>query len=441
MATRSRARTSVQTVVEAAVETRVPPPFERGDVLSGNYEIRGLLGEGGMAWVFEAHDRALNRTVAIKVERFRTSERPSRLQLEAQALAAVRHPALVAVHGLGEHLGTEFLVQERILGATLAQALDERRAAERPFELTEAVEILGQLAECLAAVDAAGGAHRDVKPSNIMLAPNRVVLMDFGVFRPETTRAEELIAGTPEYMAPEAIENRVPRGGWFRVDLYALGIVGYEILAGAPPFVGEVEDVLRQHLSADAPDLTEVRPEMPRRLARLLAEMIAKHPNDRPANAEAVAGELRAIRMQLALGVRERPMSVLIVDDSEDLLSLAEQCIQLVAPSTEVTKTRDARTALEVLRRRLPDLLLVDLDLPGMNGLELCASLRGNVPLSAGMTIVCVSGVAGDDELPILKQLGVRELIRKGRNLPRELGNLMRRYSRRPTLPPPVPRT
>lgn len=436
MGTRIRSRTSVETMVEAVVETMVPPPFERGDLLSGNYEIRSLLGEGGMAWVFEAHDRALNRTVAIKVERTRTSEGPSRLQLEARALAAVRHPSLVVVYGLGVHQGIEYLVQERILGTTLARAIDERRAAGQTFALRETVEILLRLAECLAAVDGAGGAHRDVKPSNIMLAPNRVVLMDFGVFRPETIRIEELIAGTPEYMAPEAIENRVPRGGWFRVDLYALGVVGYEMLTGTPPYTGAVEEVLRRHVTDDVPDVTAVRPDIPRRLARLLQEMMAKQPHERPANAEAVAGELRAIATQLELGVRERPLRVLIVDDSEDVLALAEQCIQLVAPSTEVAKTRDARTALEVLKRGLPDLLLVDLDLPGMNGIELCATLRGNVPLSVAMTIVCVSGVAGDDEIPILKQLGVKELIRKGPNLPRELGNLMRRHGRRGTIPP-----
>ena len=217
---------------EATAATKPAGLFHAGDVLNDLYEIRGKLGEGGMGEVYEAYDRSLGRRVAIKAAR---PDVPVPILGEARALAALRHPGIVAVHGVGEHAGVPYVVMERVPGKTLEAHLQGRRADGTWVTLEEAIDILILVAEALAAVHQAGMAHCDVKPANVILSTgSRVVLTDFGIFRPEIELgAAEVRAGSPHYMAPEAIADDVRPGDRYLVDVYALGVVAHELVAGA----------------------------------------------------------------------------------------------------------------------------------------------------------------------------------------------------------------
>ncbi|MBI2388505.1 MAG: serine/threonine protein kinase [Deltaproteobacteria bacterium] len=271
--------------------------FRVGDVLNDTFEIRGLLGQGGMGQVFDAYDRLLNRNVAIKVAW--PTVGCVAVRKEAQALAAIRHPCIVTVYACGVHDGTEYVVIERIPGEALDTHIRRRTNGGKPFLVDEALDVLATLADGLSVVHRAGIAHRDVKPDNIMLAPSgRVVLMDFGVFMPEFEVARGAGAsGSPAYMAPESINGNIGAGGGFLVDVYAFGVVAFELLTGEIPFPGAtVRDVLLKHMAADAPSVRERRPDVPAALDALIKQLLAKDPFERPQSMEEIAHRLRKVR-------------------------------------------------------------------------------------------------------------------------------------------------
>ena len=286
------------------IDAVVPPTgnlFEIGAVLNDTYELRGMLGQGGMGQVYDAYDRYLSRPVAIKVAW--PTVGASAVRKEAQALAAIRHPSMVVVYASGTHAGTEYVVMERVPGLTLASHIRRRVSSGKPFLVPEAVEILSAVAEGLAAVHRAGIAHRDVKPDNVMLAPSgRVVIMDFGVFVPEFAIAAHTVAsGSPAYMAPETISGTVGGGGGFLVDVYALGVMAFELLTGELPFPGvTAPDVYMKHLSAQVPTVRSRRSEVPLALDHLVSALMTKDPSERPQNLDDVAHQLRAMLVQPA---------------------------------------------------------------------------------------------------------------------------------------------
>jgi eukaryotic-like serine/threonine-protein kinase len=270
--------------------------YQPGAIIDGKYEVRRVLGSGGMGQVFEARDLGLNRIVAVKVAW--PGIGAASLRREAQVLAAFRHPGLATVHGLGTAAdGNDFMVMERLSGASLAEFLDRRQAA--PLPVVEILYLVDGICDALAPVHASGLAHADLKPANIMLLPGgRVVLLDFGIARIEQLRdGGTRISGSPHYMAPEAIRGRVSTGSAHLIDLYALGVIAYVMLAGAPPFdhANPVE-LMMSHLHEAAPRLSDRRADVPAALDQLIAELLAKDPADRPADIEVVRAELRRVR-------------------------------------------------------------------------------------------------------------------------------------------------
>jgi serine/threonine-protein kinase len=273
--------------------------FRIGAVLGEIYQIRGLLGEGGMGQVFEAQDQQLNREVAIKAYWPVTSSVTSGLlRREAQALAAIHHPCLATAFHMGKEGDVEFLVMERIRGVGLDVEMTQRHRIKHRVPMRDTIRILLAIAEALNAVHAAGCLHRDVKPSNVMLAGHeRVVLMDFGLFLPEgELAARPDLAGSPNYIAPESIRDRVMPGAGHLVDLYALGVIAFELLTGRLPFAAQnLEETFDQHLNAPVPDLAMLAPGAPPRLAALTRELLAKEPYERPTSEE-VVWRMRAVR-------------------------------------------------------------------------------------------------------------------------------------------------
>lgn len=429
--------------VSAPISSGFRGPFSRGEVISGTYQITGILGAGGMGVVYEAHDLLLNRAVAVKVP-LAAGDTQS-LHKEAQAMAAVHHPNLVVIHAMGYHRDVAYLVMERVYGMTLESRVDEAWQSGRPIPMEEVIDTLSGITGALTAIHRAGIAHRDIKSANVMLTGSRVVLADFGLVTPEVAvRAGEPIAGSADYMAPELILGLVKPGEGPLVDLYALGVVAFEVLAGRHPFSSEkLQAVLAAHLEKPAPDVRAHRGDTPPDLAQLIRELLAKRPEDRPESSEAVLWRLGAARAALSAQPEPAPMSVMIVDDEPAVCASLQRALTWSLPRVTVDVAHDAEAALQRIKRHPPDVVLVDLQMPGTNGIELAMTLL-SLPLPAPV-IVAMSEEPSHADLSVLRSLGVDELVTKderfGARVADVIGDLRRVRSSRPSsLPAPSAR-
>ncbi|MGB5697144.1 MAG: protein kinase [Polyangiales bacterium] len=396
--------------------------FATGELLDGVYEILHLLGRGGMGQVFEAHDHLLNRRVAIKAAWPNPLSPP--LRNEARALAAFQHPSLVSVHTLGEHRGIDYLVMERVYGVSLTQHAATRWESGDSFTPAEVVQILLPAAEGLSVVHRAGLVHRDIKPDNIMLTPaQRVVLMDFGLVLPEfDVNGKQRVAGSPPYMAPEALLNTAETGSGHLVDIFALGVLAYELLSAERPFAGlTIREVIAAHERGQPAPLAERRSDCPLSLCQVVHEMLSPNPQVRIQSAEAVAWQLRAIRDErtrsdsTTTAIKRRP-SVLIVDDDVDLAKILTFYVRQILGPSDVRVAHDGEEALERVQEKEPDVMLLDLHMPRMNGVELCMQLKGE-RLAQRCAIISVSAGAHEHDVQLLHQLGIHHFIEKGSNL------------------------
>jgi serine/threonine protein kinase len=262
------------------------------------FEVRERIGRGGYADVFCAFDPRLKRTVAIKALRrdlTATAELRERFRREAESIAALRHPNLLPIHDIGERDGTLYLVLAHIHGESLEHYI--RREQQPPID--ECVRIMREVAEALAAAHGAGVVHRDLKPSNIMLegAERRALLMDFGLAgalgeSSSGLTGPGLFIGTPHYLSPEQAAGDITDQ---RADIYALGVVGYELIAGEPPFTDTATAaILMQHLTRMPTPLRQLRADCPHHIADAIERCLAKSPRDRWQTAEAVSAALAA---------------------------------------------------------------------------------------------------------------------------------------------------
>jgi len=265
-------------------------------MLGGRYVLAEVLGTGGMATVWRAHDQVLGREVAAKVLSPAYAADPgflARFEREARHAAAVSHPRLVTVFDSGIDHGTPFLVMELVAGRTLRQVLDEAGA----LPAGQAVAVAAAVCEGLDAAHAAGLVHRDITPANIMLAGGEVKILDFGIARADGTKAGTAtgtVLGTAAYLSPEQAAGQ-PAGP--RSDLYALGCVLFEMLTGGPPFTADSQVAVAYRQVHDDPGPPSARrPGLPASLVQITARLLAKDPADRPTSAAAArAGLLAAL--------------------------------------------------------------------------------------------------------------------------------------------------
>src|SRR5689334_14827290 len=256
--------------------------------LGDQLELGALLGQGGFAAVFRAHDPFLERDVAIKVldpSLAVDAEREEQFLHEARTIAAAEHPHIVPLYSANSTGGLLYLVMRLLPGHSL-----EDRIAEGKLPAAEAARIALECARALAAAHAVGVVHRDIKPANILLDANgNATVTDFGIALVTARPARELLgstAGTPHYMSPEQSLGEQVDG---RSDVYALGVVLFEMLTGTRPFGGRnATEVIAQHISAPIPKVGEREPETPVALGRLVERMLAKDPAGRPTAAELV---------------------------------------------------------------------------------------------------------------------------------------------------------
>jgi uncharacterized RDD family membrane protein YckC len=282
-----------------------------------HFEIRALLGEGGMGTVYLAHDLSLDRPVAIKVLRRELGDKSDlveRLVLEAQAQARLQHPNVVNVYYIGEYAGAPYFAMEYVRGQTLADRISEHG----PIPWPDALEYVIQTTRALLEANERGIVHRDVKPSNLLVCPTRgphgttvglIKVADFGLAA-QTGRQQEHLVGSPYYASPEQLAGKPPD---HRSDIYSLGISFHELLTGTPPFEAESFGEL-VHLHETAPRPVIAADRAPWRLRRLITEMMDPIPAHRPWTYEELLARLQSLRPRelVAGGVAARAMALLV---------------------------------------------------------------------------------------------------------------------------------
>jgi hypothetical protein len=262
----------------------------------GRYEVRAELGSGAFGTVYRAYDPQLDREVALKVPQpgvLNTPSRVGRFLREGRTAARLRHPHIVPVYDAGRDGEHYYIASAFVEGRTLADAL----ADEGRFDLRGAAVVARDLAEALAYAHAQGVVHRDVKPANVMIdASGRPHLMDFGLARrqesEEKLTQDGAVLGTPAYMAPEMAEGQGAEAGTGS-DQYSLGVLLYELLCGEAPFAGPSEMVLFHAIHTEPPPPRELRRGVPRDLQTICLKAMAKRPQDRYRDCQALADDLR----------------------------------------------------------------------------------------------------------------------------------------------------
>ncbi len=390
----------------AAFEPETPAgPFKPGDVLDGVYRILGEIGTGGYGVVYEAQDEHLGRRVALKV----STQANAELGAEAEATSAFHHPGVTRIYGSGSFQGHSYIVMEVLRGQTLWDYVQSKGRFGKTVPVLEAVELLGTVAQTLAVVHAAGLVHRDVKPGNVMIVPDgRIVLMDFGLFLPRAG-VELHPEGTAEYMAPETIRG-IPACP--SADIYSLGVTAYEMLTGEVPFsrIDVLAMVHRQREPKIEP-LRNSRPDVPAVLADLIHEMLDQDPNARP-DAGAVVYRMGRVKHGI-LDRMANGFQVMVVDDDPTVNRLLTMWIGARLPEAKVRNFFDADQALASIRQAQPDVLLLDLNMPNVSGVELCMVMRG-MNLARDCMIVAVSAAAQTYDQMLLRTLGVSRFVPKG---------------------------
>ncbi|MFE9564990.1 Stk1 family PASTA domain-containing Ser/Thr kinase [Streptomyces sp. NPDC006487] len=270
-----------------------------GQTLDGRYRVDARIAAGGMATVYRAVDTRLDRVLALKVMHPALAADPGfvdRFIREAKSVARLAHPNVVAVFDQGTHGPYTYLAMEYVSGCTLRDVLRERGA----LQPRAALDILEPVLAALGAAHRAGFVHRDMKPENVLIGDDgRVKVADFGLVRSvdSVTNTTGSVLGTISYLAPEQIENGVTDT---RVDVYACGVVFYEMLAGSKPHTGaNPAQVLYQHLNEDVPPPSAAVPGLPAALDELVAQATARNPDLRPYDAAALLGLAMDARAQL----------------------------------------------------------------------------------------------------------------------------------------------
>ncbi len=264
----------------------------------GRYEVERLLGEGGMGVLYLARDPVLDRHVALKLLRVNGEDLRRRFMREAQSAGRLQHPNIVTVYDVGDHQGELYIAMEYIDGDTLATLIRD----DLPFSPIRKLDIIDEVADGLGFAHQRGIIHRDIKPANLMISRAGLVkVLDFGIARVSHRDSAEIDAhtliGTPAYMAPEQLEGADIDA---RSDIYAVGLVMYELFSGRRAFAGATTaDVLQQVLGAQVTPVERLLPDIDPELARVIARAMARQPADRYPDLQAMRKDLARARRRV----------------------------------------------------------------------------------------------------------------------------------------------
>lgn len=404
----------VSAVVERAVdESLASVGLKPGDVVDRTYRIERTLGIGGMGVVALAHDERLDRRVAIKLikpELFAFPEMRTFFDNEARAMARVSHPNVVHVYAFGEHGAVPYFVMEYVEGRSVEHWLRSRPADTLP-DLDEAVRILEQTCLGVEAIHASQTVHRDIKPSNLLLEDSgRVRVGDLGVARIlESADSANVVVGSALYMAPEAAlaEEEGPDLA-DRRDIYALGCLAYELFTGRPPFLGATDmNVLSQHVLQDPAPPSVHRPDLPPGYDEIILRALAKNAHRRYAS---VGAFRRAILAEHG-GTRE-PERILIADDDPDWCTIIAESLHTRFPHAQIDLVGNGVEALAAFESQPYSVVLVDLEMPEIDGAKLTLLLR-SLDASQRTPIIVLTAAGGPREWQRLSSFGADAFLVK----------------------------
>ena len=409
----------------------------------GKYEIQAVLGKGGMGVVYKAFDPAISRSVAIKAitkSSLGDSELQhvmSRFRHEAQAVGRLMHPRIVQIYDYGEDDEIAYIVMELVSGKTLAQ----HWAQEGQYDIRDAGEIIRQLLDGIGHAHAEGVVHRDIKPSNILInSDGGLKISDFGIARISTSDLTQVgdVLGTPHYMSPEQFLGTAVTA---LADLFAVGIIAYELLTGRKPFNGNSAAVMQQILNEQPPNASLINPKLSPLMNRVLNKALAKQPQDRFQSAREFADAFReAIEVSLnsdladvkvsapapdsaallsaarllnagpaptnaagetlppiggdsaiSLDTSVKKARLLVIDDEERILTALKS---LFRSRYHVFATTDGNKALEFLRKYQMHVIISDQRMPAMVGVELLRQSREISPRSVRILLTGYSDLA-----------------------------------------------
>lgn len=385
-----------------------------GSVIAGSYRVLGHLGRGGMGIVLHAEDVNLEREVALKVIRPEFVADPKAragFVHEARTMARIRHENVVAIHAYGELEGIPYFAMEYFAEGSLEDRLDP--SAPRLSE-DEALGFLDQICRGVSAIHKSGAAHHDLKPSNVLVGPAfRVAISDLGLARVLGQQAltKDGVPGTPTYLAPEVIRgDALDPSLLAAADVYALGVMSYELLTGELPFHAPgITELIRMHLR-DTPRLpSSIKPELGTRYDEVLLHALSKDPSARTRSVEEFRAALWDAREERAT---EHPISVLIVDDDADFQRLASEVLGLAFQSAHIVTARDGTEALQRIEQAPVSLVVLDLDMPGMNGVDLTRALRES-DATREVPIIVATGVGGGPDWKLLQSMGANGFLVK----------------------------
>ena len=390
-----------------------------GELIDGRYQLLRQVANGGMASIYEAIDTRLDRKVAVKIMHPHLAQDEafvSRFIKEAKAAAALSHPNIVAVQDQGWNqsgVPAVFLVMELIEGHTLREYLTERGR----FEIKDAINYLTPILSALAAAHALGIVHRDIKPENILISKEgRIKIADFGLARGELigstmTAESSVILGSVSYLSPEQVQRGVADS---RSDVYAAGIVAYEMLTGEKPFSADSPiQIAYMHVNEEIPRLRSKRKEIPQALDDLIASATAKNPDERPRTAGDFLERLQEIHIDL--DPRKNQMDLGLDLPVEPIREKARkkvkevESVEEVKPVVETTKEirrkeeKKQRASKRVRRNRKVALILaVSLGIGGWWTL-----------VGPGSRVVVPSTVGGsyEEALRIITPLGLNVVV------------------------------
>jgi serine/threonine-protein kinase len=398
---------SVERETSRAARPRLPA---KGECISDTYEIIGELGVGGMGVVLAAIDRRLGRKVAIKVIHadLSSDEFRRRFESEARAMARVSHPNVVTLHAFAEEAGAPFMVMELVEGETLETWLARR---SEPPDLDEALRILNQICLGVSAIHAAGTLHRDLKPSNILLdAELRARVSDLGLavpFRAGVGNKEAV--GTPGYIAPEIHFDISADGGASPLsDVYSLACIAFELLVGAPPYAADDDLVLAVlHGTAPLPVPSDLRRSLPQAFDSVLQQALAKNPLERTRSVELFRRALLEARNDSL-----EPVRILVAEDDDDFRELLKVVLSDEFPGAEVECVADGRQAIAAFDAKAASVVVLDLQMPEMDGMGVTALLRSRAAAQQ-VPIIVVSASGGSKEWKLLASLGADRFLVK----------------------------
>ncbi len=398
-------------------------------LIVGGYRLCGRIGSGGMGVVYLAEHIALRRRVALKVARFGAGDEPAslqRFQIEMRTAAQINHPGVVTVYDAGQvrdavpEAGVlHYMAMEHLEGRTLQDVV----AADGPLDPAAACGLIAQVAAALAEAHRQHLVHRDIKPSNVFVTSDgRAKLLDFGVARNFRSRMTETgaVLGTVDYMAPE--QTRDAAAVDIRADIFSLGATLFWCLTGRPPFdpSDDILQALAQRAKEPPPSPRAARPAVPRELDALVRRMMALDPAERPADPSAV---LQALHPFCRAASAETPPEAeggvpgipgrhraLIVDDEPENVELCARVLE--AEGIVCRGAAGGDEALEDLRRSPCDVVILDMQLPGMSGDEVMRRLRQEPP-SPHLKIILTSGMMDPDVMARLLQEGADDFLPK----------------------------